>query len=338
MIDQSPPSTNVKCIPLSERERWENALVGIEHSFFHTWTHCHAMSLTHRSPTYLFHSQAGQDRMVCPVSERTWDAHIDVYTPYGFSGVAFTGALAKHESGWLQFMKSRKYVCGFIGINPVFEQVPEFAGTRSSPYNEVFLLDLRESEAELYDNLHLNRKRQIKKWRKERRHPVLERDALTAFFLDYFDGFMASRNASSASRFSRETLSFLLESKAVFLVGAGSERRVEAVSVFAHTPFAGEYLFNIALPDGRHHTASLIWSAMLRLKDMGVPWLNLGGGIRINDSLAAFKERFGAQKRPLKCLRQVYDRDAYRQLCEQAAVEPVQEAGYFPAFRRASHE
>jgi hypothetical protein len=105
---------------------------------------------------------------------------------------------------------------------------------------------------------------------------------------------------------------------------------VEAVVVFGYTAWVADYLFGVALPHGRQHSARLLWSGVERLHALGVPLLNLGGGARPNDGIAEFKRRFGARELPLMSLQQVYRPEVFRALCLAAGVEP--DGGYFPPY------
>lgn len=79
----------------------------------------------------------------------------------------------------------------------------------------------------------------------------------------------------------------------VLLVGVRDELGLCIVSAFATSPFGSEYLFNINLREGRQFTAAVIFWCIQRLENTQIQWLNLGGGLRQNDSLAKAKERYG---------------------------------------------
>jgi hypothetical protein len=70
------------------------------------------------------------------------------------------------------------------------------------------------------------------------------------------------------------------------------------------------------------------------LSGQGIRWLNLGGGVRADDGLAQFKQRFGASRRDVHSIRQVYDPATYRALCEAAGVVGSP-GGRFPPYRFA---
>jgi hypothetical protein len=94
-----------------------------------------------------------------------------------------------------------------------------------------------------------------------------------------------------------------------------------------------DYLFNAATNDGRDHARALIWEAMRRLGAAGIPVLNLSGGVSEGDGLDQFKARFGGARRETEALKIVFDEGMYAELCAAAGVDPLDRAGYFPAYR-----
>jgi hypothetical protein len=323
-------------ISLSEPDVWRRALVGVPHAFGHSWESCHAMSLTTGDPTFLYVFEEAGVRVVCPFSERLWEGRTDIYTPYGFSGFSGTGPCPALPAQWQDFTRRRGYVCGYIGINPLLFD-PSYAEPDDLfTHNSIFTLDLTRSEADLFAAMSTNRKRAVRAAAREGWQPLEDRDALGAFLRETFVDFARSRNASASYMFSDATLRHVADLRTVLLLGAGTPEAVEAVSAFAFTPHGAEYLFNCSTPEGQRHSAILIWHAALRLKALGVPVLNLGGGIREDDGVADFKVRFGAERQPLSALKQVYDHEAYAQLCRAAGRDPAERGGFFPSYRQPS--
>ena len=318
-------------IPLEARVEWENALVGIPHGFAHTWGHCRSVHLSSNLPTYLYCFEGGGVRVVCPLSERRFQGQPDIVTPYGFGGFAGTGDCPAFPAHWADFVAGEEYVCGYIGLNPLLQSDTYFDPRSAHADNSVFSLDLREPREQLFANLHANRKRQLREPLPPGTRIVWDAERLSAFFLDQYPGFMSRAGAAPIYRFSPATLSFLCSLDAVFLVGAEVGDRLEAVAVFGHTEHAADYLFGVALPAGRPHAARLLWCGIERLRSLGVPRLNLGGGARPNDGIAEFKRRFGAREVPLISLKQVYLPEAFERLCRAAGAEPGT-TGYFPAY------
>jgi hypothetical protein len=323
----------VELVGLGEPGRWREALRGIPHGFAHTWESCHAHHLTTGHETFLLCVAADGVRVACPVAERPLDGRADVVTPYGFSGFSGTGPCRRLPELWARFARDRGYVCGYIGLSPLFGD-PTYADAADVyPNKHVYALDLTRSEAELHAALSTNRRRQLRGW--DPAAHDLDRERLVAFFLAEYPRFMARKDAGTQFAFSTATLEAICRLPNVFLLGAeGHDGTLEAVSVFAHTPDAGDFLLNAALTGAARHSTHLLWSAAHRLRGLGVPSLNLGGGVAEGDSLAQFKERFGARKLPLAALKQVYDRAAYERLCRERGADPDDIEGYFPPYRR----
>jgi hypothetical protein len=119
----------------------------------------------------------------------------------------------------------------------------------------------------------------------------------------------------------------------VVVVGAGTVDKIEAVYIFGRTPYAGDCLFNVAVPEGRHYATLLLWWGVNYLKSKDVPVLNLGGGVREGDSIAQSKEFFGSIKRPFRALKQVYNQEIYERLCLSRGADPTYRTGYFPPYQ-----
>jgi len=321
-------------IPLSDAMAWNSAVKEVPHAFGHTWESCYAMSLTTAMPTYLYQFAMGDTRIVCPIGERLYQGYTDIVTPYGFSGFTGNANCSEFDEHWKAFARDRNYVCGYIGLNPIFENPSYLCERECYAYNSLYVLDLTKTIKELFDRLSHNRKQQLRRFDKQQYKFVDDKSALKNFFVQHYSAFFESRGASGVYAFSKETMSSLIDSGAVFIVGVTSATELEAVSVFAYTPHGAEYLFNVSLPQGRQHTTALIWFAVQHLQTMKVPLLNLGGGVSENDAIAQFKQFFGPQRYALRCSKQVFQPDKYQTLCMAANKDPADRSGFFPAYRQ----
>ena len=325
-----------KCISIDSPSEWKEALKGIGHAFAHTWENCFAMWLTTGLDTYLYCIETNNVRIVCPISERGFEGYVDITTPYGFSGFAGNGDFPSLSEYWTSFVERRGYVCGYISLNPILENSSYFERTDIYWHNEIYVLDLSLSEDELFANLSINRKRRLKNWNKILNNSiVLEEAAVTDCFLANYPTFSRKKNASRTYDFCGETLSFLAGLDSVLVVGAQNSGKVEAVTVFAYTPYVGDFLFNVSLPEGQHHSVALLWYGVKHLKSLQIPFLNLGGGVRENDGIAKFKQRFGGKRLALGRLKQVYEPRIYKELCQRMNTDHTDMTGYFPAYRRS---
>jgi hypothetical protein len=319
-----------RLIPLSRREEWEQALVGVPHVFGHTWGGCHALGLG-GAPAALYVAEGERAMVACPLIEREIDGRLDVATPYGFSGLTGTGPWPGFAEHWGEFAVSRGYVAGYLAVNALFGDDTYADPATVTVANETYALDLRRGVEGVCSGLSTNRRRQLRGWRAE--DFDVDGEGLAEFFVEQYPLTMERKEAAARHRFPEATLAALCELPETFLVGARGEGGVESVSLFGFTPHAGDFVFNAALPGCAHHSVPLIWSAVHLLVERGVPWFNLGGGMSPGDSLADFKARFGARPLPMRAVKAVYDRAAYEELCRHHGGDPDDRDGYFPAYR-----
>jgi hypothetical protein len=278
---------------------------------------------------------AAAGRAACPVSVREFAGEPDLLTPYGYSGFAATGRVPGLPERWRAFAADAGFVCGYVALNPMLPVAAQWPAPEVHCHNHVLALDLTRSDSALWAGLSTNRRRQLRDWHSVRERLILDQERLARFLVREYPGFMERHGAGSAYRMDPAGLARLCALDSTFLVGAGRGTALEAVSLFASTPHAGEFVFNVSTPGGEHHSAALIWYAVGRLRESGVRVLNLGGGVRDGDRLYEFKRRFGGTRLPLTSLRQVYRADAYRRLCDTAGVSANPSAGFFPPYHAA---
>ena len=329
------PGAHGTWIPLDSGDEWRAALRGVPHAFGHTWENCHSMALTTGYETYLYRYDADGHTVVCPVAERPFRGHVDILTPYGFSGFAGTAAQPEFGEEWRQETRQRGYVCGYIGLNPLL-CTPEWGhSTELHTHNQIYALDLQLDTDELHANLSSARRRQLRKWPADV-ELVFERDRLKRFVAEHYRAFFQRKKAGAAYQFRRQTIEDLADHHNVMLLGVEGSDGLEEVMMLAFTPHAAEYVMSISNDDARRHAAHLIWEGVSQLKKRRVPWFNLGGGVHPGDGVARFKEHFGGRVFPLQSLKQVYDPESFRALCERAGADPQDLSGYFPPYHAPS--
>jgi len=328
--DSSAGSVRHECVPLEAPQDWRSRLEGLRHGFAHTWESCFAMYLTSRAPTYLYCLSSPMGRAVCPLSERSSGGHTDIVTPYGFSGFTAAGTSFDPTTYLAEFAGTRGYVCAYLVTNPALQI--DLDDTGKEAYRHIYVIDLRQSESELFSRLSNNRKRAVRALERGGVEVEWDRARPRQFVLAEYHPFMRGKHANPVYDFTIETLDYLLDLDRVLVIGAGSPK-IEAVTIFGYTPFSADYLFNISVGDGRRWSVALIWAGMKRLKALGIPTLNLGGGVREGDGVASFKERFGARRVPLVAVKQIYQPTVFAELCRRAGADPLDPTAYFPPYR-----
>jgi hypothetical protein len=321
-------------ISSDEAERWNAALQGVPHSYWHCRTPCLAASVNTGSPVLLYVAREQADKVVCPLMERGSSGRRDYTTPIGFSGfAAVSGTLPQSFlARWSDALRDRGTVCVYLAQHPLY--APAWPDAGESAAGTLFVLDLDRPPEKWLQSVDENRRRSILAWERAGSPWLRDREQLTTFVLEHHAGFMQSVGATAASFYSDAALQLLCADAQVELVGAADSEGVCTVAAFGSTPWGCELLFHISTRDGRTHTAALMWWAVRQYHGK-VPVLNLGGTPRENDALADAKRRYRPRELPFRRLKQVLDRGRYDELCAQAAVPADDLSGYFPAYRRS---
>ena len=329
--EADPVTVTTRLIELHSPDEWAEALSGIPHGPAHTWAYNRAIQRSSGNPTYLYVLEGASTRIACPFAERDFSTYTDAVTPYGFSGFTGIAGDCSLEPHWWSFASSRGWICAYIALHPSLEDRSWFRA-EALPQKTLFTLDLTLPEADLVARLSTNRKRQIRQRFGISRQP----DTLTDFFVREYGDFMRRKRAAPVFRFSKETLEQLCRMPNTILIGAVRAGTVRAVSLFAYTPYLADFLFHISLAGEERYSAGLLWRAAMELKALSVPRLNLGGGVREEDSLAEYKRRFGGDQVTFRALKEVYCPEIYRALCAESGVKDEAGRAYFPAYRAAS--
>lgn len=322
------------CIPLESAGEWKDALKDVKHSYCHTLENSHAMSLTTGYKTFLYVFENEGAKIICPLSEREYNGYRDIVTPYGFSGFTGNTDYPAFKNYWKEFVKEKGYVSGYISMNPLTENETYYSHEDAFKTTNLYFINLKLSITELFENLDANRRKQIKDFKKAESGFIYDREILKNFFIDNYYEFLKRTGASQANYFKKETLEYICSLENVYMSGAGINGEPEAVYIFAHTDYEGICLFNIATPEGRRHSPLLLWGGLKYFRSRKIPVMNLGGGIKEDDSVALSKERFGAYKLPFLNLKQIYNEDVYERLCKEMGHNSEDRSGYFPAYRK----
>jgi hypothetical protein len=320
-----------RLIPLDARVEWQTALAGLPHGFGHTWENAEAMRRTSHSAAELYVCESADSRVVCPLVERPAGEFVDVASAPGFGGFTASNLPDRFWDSWQSFAAARRWVSAYIANNSLFELENLAPGVRV--INFIYLLDLTAGVERLWAGIDRSRKRQWIQWEKSSNRFVDDRERLTAFLIAQYPSYLERIQAVPSARYSEATLRFLCGQDNVRMIGAETAGRLEAVYLFGMTPHCVDALLNVATPAGREFSTALVWHAVTEFAESGIPFLNLGAGVRPGDAVARAKERFRAEKRPIHAVTQILDEGAYALLCKRSGVDPADSSGYFPAYR-----
>jgi len=320
-------------ISLEESSRWQQALNGVPHGYWHTWHACHALHHSHGYPTWLYlcEDSTSGDKACCVFAEREWQGETDIFSPAGFSGFIASHYIAGVRERWQKFAVARGYVCGYFALHPMLAEPRYHSGLSTS--NDLYFIDLTLGASTLRDRVDRNVKRSLNAWSQGGMSPVEDRKLLSKFIIRHYRSFMSLKNASPAALWDADTLKTICDDPNVLMVGARDDEGLCIVLSFAKTAYGAEHQFNINIREGRQFTVPLMFWGIDQLINLNLPWLNMGGGVKPNDSVALAKERYRPRRLSFYSAKEIYDTEKYRTLCRTAGVDADSSDGYFPKYR-----
>lgn len=324
-------SARSRLVPLEDKSGWREALNGVPHGFAHTWECCDAIHASREHPTFLYVYEDGPVRVVGPFVERLWDGSKDVTTPFSFCGFVSNGDAPGFRQHWREFARQRGYVCAYGALHPTLDRPDLHGQTYTS--NTLYVMNLAPGPEALLAQVNRERRRIVRRWKESGRSFCSDRERLSAFVVSQHEAFMRSVGASGSALLSRETLTRFCAAPQLHIEGVEDDGELVAVHAFAATPWDAECLFFLAQPAGRKYMPVLTWAAIERCCTLGLPHLNLGGGVRPDDSIAFAKKLLAPMEIPLRSTKEIFDAEAYQALCLRAGVDPADLTGYFPAYR-----
>jgi hypothetical protein len=223
-------------------------------------------------------------------------------------------------------------VCGYLAQHPEFGH-PEHEGPGATGA-ALFFVDLPAgSAAPVFARAHNDCRREPRLWRERGNVYVTDHERLTDFLVEHHAAFLRRVGASAASHLNEPALRRLAKGPGVLLVGGGNDGGdLEAVYVYGATAWGAEGIINIGTPNARRHTMALRAWGVETLAAQGIPWLDLGGGAREGDPIAAAKLKWAPRVAAFRRLKQIYRPQDYARLCARAGVAADAGAGYFPAY------
>jgi len=330
-------------IPLADKSRWEEVLRGMSHGPAHCWAYNEALAKTHQQEVFLYASSnlnLDQERenlssdpfkAICPVVLRKKFNTRDVVTPYGFGGLVTQGHYPDFPKQWQTFYKQQNLICGYFALHPLFNhpQITNHAITQSA--SPIYIIDLTLSVETLMSNMTKAHRYELRQWENSSVQIIDDKTIITEYLTPLYFETLNRVKANQVYHFNKETLHQLIHDEKTLALAAVIDKKIEAIILFIHTAYIADYFLNASTDTGRIHTRGLLWHGMQRLKEMGVPTLNLGGGIKPNDSLDDFKRRFGGTLVNTKVLKQIFDESIFEELCTKTNTS-LASTHYFPPY------
>jgi len=317
-------TSDLVVIPVADRVRWE--AVALESGVpSHGWSFCAALGDSGPSPSLARISHQGSV-LIMPFVERPWADTVDIATITTVSGASWTAPDAVVLDSWSRHGASQGWIAGYLQFRPG----TELSGVPAArPGNSVFLIDLRVGDVLAGASTIVRRKlnRALTAGARLEDDRRLLEEAVVRLYPETLLRVRARANYS----YSEQTLRRWIRDPRSLVLGASLGERIEACVLFLVSSNQAEYHLGASSDEGRSLQAWLLHAGMVRLREMGVAVLNLGGGVRRGDGLFQFKAKFGGEQCTLHAVRQIYRPDVYRRLVDDAGVSA--DEPWFPAYR-----
>lgn len=330
-----------RLIPASDVGAWLGAIEGLPHDFGHRPEYALAATAVTGLTTSLWSYAGESGRAACIVSLREAPGGFDIATPLGFAGFSIEGDVPGLGEAWTRDWLRRGAISAYVQLSPflsparwrnLFPELSDFL----QPAQDCWCWDLRPDPDTLLAGMSSKHRQLLRKWLREEAHVEWDQRVLLGHFNRIYAEFLERQAIASIYHYGDSPLALIASAPGSLMVGArNAQGEIEAVTLFLHAGTTADSFLNAATPAGRRHSRGLYWLGMLRLRELGVQVLNLGGGISPGDGLSDFKDRLGAARSPTLALKQVFDRDRFVSACAAMGVT-ADETGYFPPWRRPS--
>jgi hypothetical protein len=273
----------------------------------------------------------------------------DIISPYGYAGpVARLIDTTKGDALWKsffleleQYCKENDIVSEFGRLHPLLDNsgpVKKYSDKSVVFSKKVVIIDLSLPEILIAAGMSCSRKRQIKK---AKRNPnlniVTEADNISHnLFFELYYATMKRSGAEQRFYFPKSFFedAFFLLKEHLLVISVRFRDITVAMGLFL---FYGDYSYYwLGASDAaylqQYPMALLLDHAINKLKNMGLRYLILGGGLSANDGLFEFKLRFSKTTADYNVYTQVFLRKEYETL--SALHRPrFADQSFFPAYR-----
>ena len=316
-------------VSINDKAEWEVALRNLNVSVYFSWEYLSAISDNYPVPIYLLKIYNCNGGIVLFYTTRTKDNKVfDIYSPYALDGIYHWGDNTGEAFGFLlNYFKENNVVTYYLLVHPGFVK----SSNAFSLHRTVYALDINKPIDEVWKKMHNNHRYEINKFSKCEHKFIENKSALADIFIKLYQNTIDRVNASNTYHFSKNTLHKLINAESTIILGASLGGKIECVVIFLVQNDWAEYFINASTIEGRFATRALIWEVIKRLKNLGVRYINLGGGIQENDHLDQFKRRFGGEAVSIGLYKGIASKNDYDRLCLENNVN-TESTSYFPPY------
>jgi hypothetical protein len=286
-----------------------------------------------------------------PLDDKT--EYFDTMSPYGYSGpLAYVIEHSCELDLWHSYLsvfhhycQAMNMVCEFARLNPFVgnQQYLQALTNGVQAGNQITYLDLTQSEEALWRGLNRGNRSNINKAR--RSGVKVDRGCDNDRIRSFYELYATTMRRNQASRWYYFSPDFFADSFALLddklsLFCASYQGRIIAAASFLHDGDVVHYFLGGSDSDflALRPNNLLMYQAICWAKRQGYCLFNLGGGYRVDDSLARFKAAFSKLTTTFYTYQTIHNPTVYDELCQRyvlyrSNMSQQWESGYFPKYR-----
>lgn len=327
---------------------WGDMLGRCVHDIYHTPGWARASELSDGGTGFGAYVRCHDAELFIPLMKRNInDDYWDAISPYGYAGpICSDGAdqdfLDAAFVEIIDLLKCQGCVSWFLRLHPMINADWRMGCGLTVEHGPTVSIDLTETEQDLWLGMRGAHQRGIRKAEQLGVAVTVDRGQHHLDeFIDAYHSDMRRLGASSYYLFGRAYFDKLfaeLPQDAVLML-ARHQGKLAGGVIFTLSRSSGIIQYHLSTTSLEHRALQpaklIIHTAALWGKRAGYSQLHLGGGIgAAEDSLFLFKRGFGADLHRFRSQRVIVNRQKYKQLSQGHTDDPLDGAGFFPAYRK----
>jgi hypothetical protein len=327
---------------------WDDMLGRCVHDIYHTPGWARTSEVSEGGSGFGAYVRCGDAEMFIPLLKRNIrDDYWDAISPYGYAGPicsehADQDFLDAAFVEIIDLLKCQGCVSWFLRLHPIINADWRIGSGLTVEHGPTVSMNLGETEEDIWLGLSGAHQRGIRKAQQQGVSVTVDhaRQHLDEFIALYHTD-MRRLGASSYYLFGREYFDKLFSElpQDAILMLARQQGHLAGGVIFTLSRSSGIIQYHLSTTNVEYRAlqpAKLIIHTTAQWgKRAGYRRLHLGGGIgAAEDSLFAFKRGFGGELHRFRSQRVIINHPIYRQLSQVGADQPLDDAGFFPAYRK----
>jgi len=315
-------------VNVDDKNAWNECIYNLNLSVYFTHEYATIIKDNYNSDINILKMSNSTDGVILIYTKRSKiEPYQDIYSPYGMDGIFLWGDNQIETILNLNnYLKTKNFITYYQQTHPSYN----FDTSLISSSRTVYVLNIQSHLQIIWNKLHNNHRYEISKIEKSNFNIIHDTHELSLSINKLYTSTLNRVNANEIYYFKNESLIKLISSPISYSIGIKTDCDIDCILIFLIKDNWAEYYINASSDKGRSFTRFLIWQSIQHLKQIGIQYINLGGGVRDQDDLENFKKRFGGERANLNTINGITCKSEYQNLCNLFDIDT--ESNYFPPY------